>query len=338
MVSREYPHSSETAQACGDEGSGVLEAFVTAGDGTSAPLSEIAGRKAPAGGYLWLHLHLDGCTRLVTEGLDLHPTVVRSLLAAETRPRCRHVLDGVLINLRGVNLNEGDRPEDMLSVRCWLERDRLITVRKRASRAIEEIRDRYRSGAGHSHPGELLIEIIRGLMDRIDPVVDGMADSMDDLERLVLEFGCTDELLDRISSMRHDAIIYRRYLAPMRDAIARLGMHEGACFEKKDLGEIAEETDRAMRVVEELDIVIERARVLADQMAADRADRLNRNMMVLSVVSVVFLPLGFLTGLLGVNVGGIPGAESPYGFAVVAGICAITSFVAAAYFKARDWL
>ena len=48
-----------------------------------------------------------------------------------------------------------------------------------------------------------------------------------------------------------------------------------------------------------------------------RAETMNRQMLILSVVAAIFLPLGLITGLLGINVGGIPGADNPWAFAIV---------------------
>ena len=61
----------------------------------------------------------------------------------------------------------------------------------------------------------------------------------------------------------------------------------------------------------------EKAAVIQDSMTTLLAERMNRTMLVLSIVAAIFLPLGLLTGLLGINVGGIPGTESPYAFWIV---------------------
>lgn len=317
---------------------GMIEGFRVAADGTVSPVENPASASAPRGGYIWLHLNVQEAGELIEGDLGLDPMVSRSLLAKETRPRCQHLRSGTLINLRGANLNEGRKPEDMLSVRCWLEPQRLITVRMQRSVAVEELREQYRAGTAHERPGQLLIEIIRRLISLLDPIVDGLADSLDALEDQAEKEGNSQALEEQISGMRHDAVTYRRYLAPMRDAIVKLAARESGGLNADDLNEVQEEADRAERIVEELDITIERASVIVDQLAADRSDRMNRNMMVLSVVSAVFLPLGFLTGLLGINVGGLPGTDSPYAFWLVVAVCVVVGVLAGAYFKARDWI
>jgi zinc transporter len=317
---------------------GVLAAFTVTGTGRVTGLNDPFAVKAPTGGYVWLHLSLDEMTEGHCQRLGLDPVVVNSLTAAETRPRARHLGGGVLVILRGVNLNEGERPEDMLSLRCWLEPGRLITVRKRKSIAVNKIVERYDLGEGHKRPGPLLIEIVRRLIDLIEPVVDALADSLDAREEDAQRLGANDNLRDTVSAMRHDATIYRRYLAPMRDGLIRLATKEERAFSADDVVDLQEEADRAVRIVEELDITIDRAQVIVDQMAAIRSERMNRNMMVLSIVSAIFLPLGFLTGLLGINVGGLPGQDDPRAFTLVVLLCLGIGGAAGVFFKARDWI
>jgi zinc transporter len=336
MTTRPQPPAGTTVNA-EPTSPGLIEGFRVHGDGHVERVTDAAAAKPPRGGFLWLHIGLGQGKDLVANSLDLQPIVVRSLLATETRPRCQHLKGGTLINLRGVNLNEGDRPEDMLSLRCWLEANRLITVRLRKSIAVEGLRERYAAGDTHERAGSLLVEIIRQLLSLIDPVADGLADSLDRLEDEARKAGDDDALREVIAAMRHDAVTYHRYLAPMRDAISKLSSRDAPGFAEIDLMEAQEEADRATRIVEELDITIDRAGVIVDQMAALRSERMNRNMMVLSVISAVFLPLGFLTGLLGINVGGLPGTDSPYAFGIVVVACLLIGTAAGFFFKARDW-
>ena len=82
------------------------------------------------------------------------------------------------------------------------------------------------------------------------------------------------------------------------------GKGEGAA----ELPGIPQQSDKDTRSsVEDLEGLSERLLVARDEIASAHSDRLNRNLYILSVISAVFLPLSFLTGLLGINVGGIPG-------------------------------
>ena len=69
-----------------------------------------------------------------------------------------------------------------------------------------------------------------------------------------------------------------------------------------------------MRYVEDLDTIRERAQIVKDELSNMLSDRLNKNLYILSVIAAIFLPLGFLTGLLGINIGGVPGSDNPNAF------------------------
>jgi zinc transporter len=101
---------------------------------------------------------------------------------------------------------------------------------------------------------------------------------------------------------------------------------------------LREITDRLVRHIEDLDTMRERAPVVQEQVASRQAEQLHRRMYVLSIVATVFLPLGFLSRLLGVNVGGLPGAEYPWAFPISSGLLIAVVGVPLCYFRKKDWL
>ena len=339
LADRPVPAGTLSAPA---PATGLIEGFVADGRGGAVPLDadELQANpllRPPDGGYVWMHFALEAARGWVPANLDLEEDTLRALFADETRPRCTRKNGALLMNLRGVNLNEGAALEDMVSLRIHLTPTRLVTVRRQKSVAVEEIRLEMRAGIAPPDPATLTLRIIAGLTDRIEPVVDELSDRVDAYEDLSITQGSVDLRAD-LSAMRHDAIVFRRYVAPQREAVARFAANDTDLLPEEALSAAREEADRVTRVVEELDIVRERAAVIQDQIAARRADEMNRNMMIISVVSAVFLPLGFLTGLLGINVGGMPGAENPVAFWLVVLLCAGLGALLMVLFKRMGWL
>ena len=101
---------------------------------------------------------------------------------------------------------------------------------------------------------------------------------------------------------------------------------------------LTEETDAVTRYVEDLDAMRERAGILRDEAMSHLSERLNRNMYVLSIVATIMLPLSLLAGLLGINVGGIPGARWPWSFAVVCVLMGALGIVEYWLFRRLRWL
>ena len=125
------------------------------------------------------------------------------------------------------------------------------------------------------------------------------------------------ELRTKLSRNRRQAISLRRFLAPLREVLTRLYTDRTPLFDDMSRSHLREIADRLTRYIEELDSARDRAAITQEELAGRLADEMNKNMYVLSIVAGIFLPLGLLTGLLGINVGGIPGTQSNWAFAIV---------------------
>lgn len=290
--------------------------------------------------YLWIGLNANSqeARDWLSKKSGLHRLAAQSLLAEETRPRALRIGTGSVINLRGVNLAPGAAPEDMVSVRAWIDQRRLITVQMRRSKALGDVRATLtKPETIPENVGALFSAIATRLTDRMEPVILEDSDNIDALEEESLEAPDKDMRL-RLGRLRRDAIILRRHIAPQRDLLAHLSADQTAPFDEKVRLELRETADRVTRLVEELDTVRDRASVVSDQLADQRADEMNRNMLILSVVAAIFLPLGFVTGLLGINVGGVPGANDGSAFWFVVAFCAVLGGGLMIYFHRKGWL
>jgi zinc transporter len=268
---------------------------------------------------VWMHLDRasDRARVWLRSRSGLDPLVVDALLADETRPRIAPFGDGWMLILRGVNPNAGADPDDMVALRVWIDPKRLITMRTRRLMAAQDVRDEIEAGKAPTTVVETLVRLIHHLVVRISPVVDGMDEAIDTLEERMIGEPAR-QLTTELAVLRRTAIGLRRYLAPQRDVLLRLAGGEASFFDERSRIRLRESVDTMIRYVEELDQARERAMVLAEELNGLVAERMNRTMYVLSLVGTVFLPLGFITGLLGVNVAGVPGSQWPLAFHALA--------------------
>jgi zinc transporter len=299
-----------------DSDHGLVNAFELDGRGGGRALGwdDLANRS----GSTWIHLDRSSekVAAWLVEQSGLDPIVVGALLAEETRPRASAMPGGLLLILRGVNLNPGADPEDMVSLRAWLEKGRLITLRRRRIMAVQEVRDCFLKGTAPKTPAATLIAVIRGLVARAGTVVEDVDDRVSAAEDKLLT-STAAELRRELSDGRRVAIMLRRYLAPQRDTLSRLGVEHKELFDSSELLLLREASDGMARLVEDLDAARDRAAVLHEELSTRLADTMNRNMYLLSIVASIFLPLGLITGLFGINVGGMPWIEDGLGFGYV---------------------
>ncbi|MGF1455422.1 MAG: zinc transporter ZntB [Alphaproteobacteria bacterium] len=309
-------------------------------DGTAAAITPNCDLgTGPDGTYDWVHLHhtLGADNPWLRDRGGLDPLVVQALLAPETRPRCTAYGDGAIVNLRGVNLNPGADPEDMVSIRLWIDTRKIISVRVRKLIAVEDIRTALETGRGPQSTGAFVTELATRLTARMETQIVSMAEQLDDLEEMMLAPG-QDPTPAEIADVRRTAIILRRFIAPQREALDRLIASDLAFMGERDRVLMRETGDRVTRIVEELEAARERATVLADQLRDRQAAQLNKHMFMLSIAAAVFLPLTFITGLLGMNVGGLPWANNTSGFTIVSTLCFSMIAVLLAVFRRLRWL
>lgn len=276
----------------------------------------------------WVHLDANDplSERWIEEHMGYLPTAVRHALVADTtRPRVSLHGDGAMVFLRGVNTNPGAEPEDMVSLRIWVDPARIVSLAKRPSAAIRELRSVVAEGRGPQSAGPFLAELLERLNVRIVARVEALDIAGEDIEQAVLTgTGDTGSLRTEITDIRQELVDLRRYLRPQRDAAAHLaGARIGFTGEEARL-RISEAQDVLTRTVEDLEGLAERLLVARDEIASAHSDRLNRNLYILSVISAVFLPLSFLTGLFGINLAGMPGADWPPAFWVFTAALGVT--------------
>jgi zinc transporter len=261
---------------------------------------------------------------------------VDALVADESRPRILQFDQGTLLILRGVNLNADARPEDMVSIRLWIDKNSIISVRKRRLKAVSDITTKLLAGKGPKNSGEFITMLVHRLFARMEPIFSDLDVNLDDTEEKVMEEPSTAQRQE-ITAIRKQAILFRRYIAPQRDVIAALRISDQPWLELTHKRHLQESLDQVIRYIEDIDSIRERAQITKDELTNALSDKMNKNLYMLSVVAAIFLPLGFLTGLLGISVGGIPGSETANAFFIFCIIVVAVIGSQIALFKYLRW-
>ena len=290
-------------------------------------------------GILWVHLDytFDDSEKWLCEQSGLDELAISALTSDDPRPRSAIMTDGLLVALRGVNLNPGANPEDMVSIRFWINEKRIISTRRRKLLSVVDLRDAIERGIGPATTGDFLVDISSRLVSRMADVVDSIESKADSLEEQVLTVK-SHQLRPKISELRREAISLRRYLGPQREAMSRLYNERVAWLNDMNRMQLREVADSTTRYIEDLDASRERAIVIQEELMSQISEQMDKRMYVLSMVAAIFLPLGFLTGLLGINVGGIPGAEYKGSFYIFCAILVSVSIFQVYIFKKLKWM
>ncbi len=322
---------------------GLVHAFVLNGLGGARSITrqELQGLVLGEQESLWLHWdrgHPYAHTWLRAES-GLNEFCCDLLLEENTRPRLLALPEQqLLLFLRGLNLNPDAEPEDMVSVRIFADTQRAISLRLRPLRATEALIEDLLAGKGPKTSAELILSMAHYLTDKVELLVSQVAEQIDDLEeRADAEVSQAPDH-SNLLQMRRRAASLRRFLAPQRDIYAQLTASAQAWFVEADGSYWNELNNRLTRYLEELELSRERVSLLLEADNRRMDERMNRTLYRFGIITGIFLPMSFLTGLLGINVGGIPGSESPYGFLLACSLMAVVALVQWLIFRGLRWI
>ncbi len=288
-------------------------------------------------GFVWTHVESAGADGLpLVVGEDIPDVAANALTATETRPRCERIEDGAIVNLRGPAAVELDNSDRLVSLRMWVRRGKVDSVTRVPLTATANVIKLMDQGA-ILDPGDLVAAFAREISRQLDPQVAQLGDDLDDCESS-LEAHNIYRLRAPITRIRSEAIAFRRFVAPDRDALVALTGFDFDWLAEDDRLHIREAADRFSRMTEELEAVRERAALLHEQLTDLRAEEIDQRSLLISVVAFIFLPLTFITGLLGMNVEGIPYAHSHWSFWGVVIFCVLVGIVVLAWFVRKRWL
>jgi zinc transporter len=292
---------------------------------------------------LWLHLDrtVDGVAEWLQSELGIVESTAELLTSDDSRPRAFRDGETLVATLRGINFNPGAEPEDMVSLQLWSDGGRVITLRRNPSQTPRDVLAEIDSGKGPVDAGALITALIEYLVQRMNRAIVDMNDEIDRLEATDLADDNSEARLTKIAVIRRNCLALQRHMGPQHVALEAISRDAPGWFETHDRREIGETIALLRRFLDDIDVSKESAVVLMDELrsrALARSEKTNRR---LTLVATVFLPLSFLVGLFGINVGGMPWARIPGdhdGFWYVTALCVAFGLVTVWLFRRWKWM
>ncbi|MBB1487870.1 zinc transporter ZntB [Oceanospirillum sediminis] len=298
-----------------------------------------AGPESAADSFIWLHFDLNasGTTDWLKQYSQLEPLMVEAMIAEDTRPRCLPADAGILLILRGVNLNPGQDADDMISIRLWIEHNRVISVRRRKLSSIQGLREQIQRQQPPKSSTELIVDLCDHMIWDIGATVEHYEEQLAELEDYVLNTA-HGNVRHELQTIRRQLITLQRYLAPQREALNHLLTEKIDWIEKNQKKRLREISDRLVRYLEDLSAMKERSAVVQQELSNQLAEKANARVYLLSIITAIFLPISFITGLLGINVAGLPGLDNPQAFKSVVIVLIAIVIVQVCIMRWKKWL
>jgi len=328
----------------------VIFARAFAGDGSSRPIDWAQVRSWQPqvdGELLWVHLDreadVDGVATWLRGDLRLSDATIAALTSNQNRPRAFREGDALATILRGV---DGDAPgdgngdsADMVAMQIWADAHRVVTLRRRRLQAPKDVLAEIDAAQmGRITVGDLVTRLVEQTVARIGGVVLDMNDRIDQLEASCDGSVRIEDVLTAIAQIRRQCLALKRHMSPQHEALIHIAREAPDWLSADNRAAIRETIDQLHHYLEDIDVSKESAIVLQDDLNNRAAAQTNKTSYLLSIVAAIFLPLGFLTGLLGMNVGGMPGVNTHAAFWIACGGMTALVAVQLVVFRRLRWL
>jgi zinc transporter len=329
------------AQNYGADPSGLIYGFVFDADGSGRPIGTSEAlqwlRQTPpqAGGFVWLHFNLShtASTKWLQDNLQLSDLFHESLTDGSRSTRVELDDDMLVAVVNDVSYDFAFEPSDISTLWLSVGPRLVVSARLQPLRSIDRLRDAVRRGEKLMSSVALLVHLMHDQGDVLISIVRNTTARVDDIEDKLLA-GRLETKRANLGALRRLLVRLQRLLAPEPAALFRLLRKPPGWISEDDLGDLRQSTEEFNVALSDMAALQERIKLLQEEIAGRVAEANNRSLFVLTIVTVLALPINIITGLLGMNVGGIPLAEHPHGFWWVVAIV-VTFTVIAGYIAIR---
>jgi magnesium transporter len=295
-----------------------------------------------AGAVVWVDLAAPSIPEslILSDTFAFHPLSVEDAMAPVEYPKAEEYNGYLYVILHGIDFQAAHHGFATHDIDFFLGPNYLVTVHDGTSRSIVELRDHCPRNSKILGEGTVALfhRIVDSLIEHYRPEVEKLEDRLDALEKEVFE-DPRPSLVREILDEKRDVSSLRRVITPQRDVVSRLARRDFQIINTEMSFRFRDVYDHLVRIADDALIFQDRITGILDAHLSNVSNRLNEVMKVLTVVSVIFMPLTLLAGLWGMNVAlpRFPGQESGQ-FWWICGMCAVVIVAMLALFRRKRWI
>jgi zinc transporter len=290
--------------------------------GSEQVLAEIGpGGTGASSSFVWLHFSL---ANAASEGwlrrhLNLPDAFYESLSERANSTRLEQDGDMLVAVVHDALFDFTFDPASVATVNLCMTPRLLVTARLRPVRSVDRLRGAVRAGQDFGSPADLLAQLLRHQADVLADIVRASSSQVNQIEDQLLANQVSSSRRE-LGALRRTHVRLQRLLAPEPAAMFRLLSRSPTWIRGNDLQELRLAAEEFAAAIADSGALVERVKLLQEELSALVGEQTSRTLFVLTVVTVLALPVNMVAGLFGMNVGGIPFAEHRHGFLVVAEI------------------
>ncbi|MEA5139381.1 magnesium/cobalt transporter CorA [Arcicella rigui] len=273
---------------------------------------------------------------------NLHPLMLEDVLNTHQKPKLEYYNDEKLfITIKMINYNAQTREAELEHLSFVLGDCFVISFQEeRTSDIFEPILERIKASAGKTRKNGadyLLYALLDLVVDNYFSVIEKFSENLEILEENIIQ-NPTPTSLNELYSLKRELTLIRKAIFPLRDLLRDILRDESSLISPNTNLYLRDVLDHIMQVLETVDSYRELSASLMDLYLSQVSNRMNNVMKVLTVISVIFIPLTFVAGIYGMNFDNMPELHWRYGYYVVWIIMITLVIVMLLWFKRKNWL
>lgn len=275
------------------------------------------------------------------ECYGFHPLVLEDILS-DQRPKVEDYDDYIFIVLKMMYYDEqkeeGAVEADQISL--ILGPNYVVSFKEKAGDVFNPLRERLRTGKGRIRKmgsDYLAYSMMDAIVDNYFVVMEKLGERFEDVEDAVVA-NPVPETLPTIYNLKRDMLFLRKSVWPLREAISRLQRTESPMISETTKIYLRDVYDHTIQVIENIETFRDMSASLLDTYLSSLSNRLNEVIKVLTIISTIFIPLTFMSGVYGMNFKSMPELDSPWGYPAILTLMFMVVAVMLIYFRRKGWI
>tara|TARA_R110002073_G_scaffold86690_1_gene205854 strand:+ start:11681 stop:12763 length:1083 start_codon:yes stop_codon:yes gene_type:complete len=274
----------------------------------------------------------------LSEVFSIHPLAIEDIVHVPQRPKTQAYDNHQLLFTRMLSGGR-DGNVGLEQVSFIIGPKYVVTFQEREGDVFGSIRSRLASekkALRCKSADHLAYVLLDRIVDAYFPVIENLGDCIADLEEEVFA-GSGDGTLQELSEVRSTLLTVRRSIWPLRETVHTLIRDDAEFFQPEVRVFLRDVYDHCVNASEMVEAYRELGASLMNSYLSVVSNRMNEIMKVLTVMSTIFIPLTFLSGLYGMNFVWMPERDWKWSYPILIGVMLLISLALLAFFKRRGW-
>lgn len=286
----------------------------------------------------WIWVDLNEPTKeeseILVDYFDFHPLSVEDATQVQQRPKFKQYDDYQFIVFHALDLKTLESEE----VDIFIGDDFIVTFHRERYEEIDTIKRKlFNETIEINEPKDILLHILDDIVDNYFPFIYDIEDKVFNFEdRHNLDI-TTKTLIDDTFDLRQELLIIKRTVQPMKDLVYRMREGKVLHLNEQQFLYITHINDHLMKQMEMVDSSREMTSDIRDNYISLNSFKMNNIMKILTIYSVVFMPLTLIAGIYGMNFTNMPELEWHDGYYIVLVIMAVIAIIMLIVFKKKRW-